>query len=215
MMKPDEALEHHEHLEHTSGGHGHASSGKMIAVLIAVLAAMLAVVESGGKASQTEQLSKNIDLSDTYAFYQAKKIRSTVLRTSSALVDTVMADTALAPEKAAKVQKTMADWKEYADSLDSDPKSGEGGKELLIKAKHLTEQRDEAANAYHNFEYGAAALQLSIVLASASVITGMPILAFGGIGLGAVGATLGGLGWFKPHLLHELLHGGGGHGGGH
>ncbi len=208
-MKPDEAAEHHEHLEHTAGG-----GGKKVAILIAVLAAILAVVESGGKAKQTEQLAKNIDVSDTYAFYQAKTIRSTVLRTTMTLLDEVVPETA-SPERKAKIDKTLAEWKDTADRYDSDPK-GDGRKELLEKAKHLSAERDEAAMAYHNFEYGAAALQLSIVLASASVITAMPALAGVSVVLGGVGTTLGALGWFAPHALHDLMSGhGDGHGGGH
>jgi len=214
MMKPDEATEQHEHLEHTAHGEKHGSGNRRIAILIAVLAAILALVESGGKAKQTEQLTKNIDASDTYAFYQAKTIRSTVLRTSSTLVETVIDDN-LSPERKARLDKTLAEWKETAERYDSDPKNGEGRKELLEKAKRLTLERDEAAAAYHNFEYGAAALQLSIVLASASVITAMPALAAGAIGLGLIGTTLAGLGWFEPHLLHSLLSGGDDHGGGH
>lgn len=209
-MKPDEAAEHHEHLQHTA----HGGSGKRVAILIAVLAAILAVVESGGKAKQTEQLTRNIDVSDTYAFYQAKTIRSTMVRTSMVMLDEVAPET-LTPERKAKIEKTLAEWKDTADRYDSDPK-GDGRKELLEKAKHLTAERDEAAMAYHNFEYGAAALQLSIVLASASVITAMPALAGASLVLGGIGATLGGLGWFAPHVLHNLLEGhGDGHGGGH
>jgi len=213
-MKPDEAAENHEHLEHTAHG---SSSGKRIAILIAVLAAILAVVESGGKAKQTEQLAKNIDASDTYSFYQAKTIRSSLLRTTSAMVEAVVPE-ALSDARKSQVAATLAKWKEDADRYDSDPKGGEGRKELIEKAKHLTAERDEAAMAYHNFEYGAAALQLSIVLASASVITAMPALAVASIGLGGVGTALGVAGWFAPDLLHHLLSGGGhgeGHGDGH
>ena len=209
-MKPDEAAEHHEHLEHTAHGSG---SGKRIAILIAVLAAILAVVESGGKAKQTEQITKNIDASDTYSFYQAKTIRSSLLRASSAMVEAVVPET-LPDDRKAKVAATLAKWKDDADRYDSDPKGGEGRKELIEKAKRLTAERDEAANAYHNFEYGAAALQLSIVMASASVITAMPALAGVAVGLGVVGAGLGWAGWFAPDLLHHLLSGGG-HGDGH
>ena len=210
-MKPDEAAEQHEHLEHAAHGSG---SGKKIAILIAVLAAILAVVESGGKAKQTEQLSKNIDASDTYSFYQAKTIRSSLLRASSSMVEAVLPE-GLPDDRKAKVAALLGKWKEDADRYDSDPKGGEGRKELIEKAKHLTAERDEAAMAYHNFEYGAAALQLSIVLASASVITGMPVLAGVAIGLGSVGAGLGWAGWFAPDLLHTLLSGGHGHDDGH
>ena len=216
-MKPDEVHEQHEHLEHAAhgegGGHG-GGQGKRIAILISTLAALLAVMEAAGNSSQTEQLARNIDTSDTYSFYQAKTIRSSVLRTSVTMVQAVVPDS-LSPEQKARVDKTLADWKSAADHLDSDP-GGDGRKELLEKAKRLTAQRDEAANAYHTFEYGSAALQLSIVLASASLITSMPVLAGVSVGLGGVGAFLGGLGWLKPNALHELLHGGHeGHGEGH
>jgi hypothetical protein len=52
------------------------------------------------------------------------------------------------------------------------------------------------------FEYGAAALQLGIVLASAAVITEMIILAFMAMGLGGLGIAFGLLGWFAPTLIH-------------
>jgi hypothetical protein len=214
-MKPDESLEHHEHLEHTAHGgeHGHGNaSNKRIAILIAALAAILAIVESGGKAAQTEVVTSNINASDTWSFYQAKTIRSTILRTSSAMLETVLPD-AVSPDKAAKVGKQLGDWKDAADRYDSDPKSGEGRKELMGKAKVLEARRDHAMNALHNFEYGAAALQLGIVLASASVITGMPVLAATAAVLGGLGAVLGSLGWIAPELLHHLM--AGGHEGGH
>ena len=200
-MKPDEAMESHEHLHHTAhggeheGGHGGgATSGRKIAILIAVLAAILAIVESGGKAKQTEQLAKNIDASDTYAFYQAKKIRSTVLRNSAAVVEAVIPE-GVSPERKAKLDIALAKWKEDADRLETDPKTGEGGKELIEKAKRIAGERDEAA------------------MASASVITGMPVLTIASLALGGIGTALGAAGWFAPDALHNLMHGG--HGDGH
>ena len=123
--------------------------------------------------------------------------------------------TSIPSAPAEAITKRQADWKATVAGWESNPKTGEGRKELLDKAKHLTAERDEAANAYHNFEYGAAALQLSIVLASASVITAMPALAVGAVGLGAVGTGLAGLGWFAPDVIPGLLHGGGHGEGGH
>ena len=208
-MEAHEAQEHHEHLEHAAHG-GHSTSGKNIAILIAVLAALLAIVDSGGKSAQNEQVTRNIEASDTWAFYQAKTIRSTILRTSSAMVESMVPE-ALSPDRQKNVAAVLTDWKQKADLYDSDPKAGEGRKELMEKAKRLTTERDHAANAYHNFEFGGAALQLGIVLASASVITGMPVLAGIAVGLGVVGTALGGLGWFAPELLHTLLSGSGHH----
>ena len=61
-----------------SGGHGHVEgSNKKIALLVAVLAALLAISEMGGKSSQTKALSSHIDASNLWTFFQAKTIRQT------------------------------------------------------------------------------------------------------------------------------------------
>ncbi len=203
-MEAHEAHEQHEQLEQAAhGGHdGHGSHNKRIAILIAVLAALLAVVDSGGKGAQTEQVTANIKASDTWAFYQAKNIRQSVVNTSSALLQ-VLTPEAVSGEQAAKITKQLADWKTASDRLESSVETN-GKKELMAKAHDYEEERDLALAAYHNFEFGGAALQLGIVLASASVITGMPALALAACGLGGLGAVLGGLGWFAPELLHHL-----------
>ena len=63
-----------------SGGHGHVEgSNKKIALLVAILAALLAISEMGGKSSQTNALSSHIDASNLWSFFQAKTIRQTTL----------------------------------------------------------------------------------------------------------------------------------------
>ena len=55
---------------------------------------------------------------------------------------------------------------------------------------------------YHHYEIASAALQIGIVLASASVITGMIALAWLAGGLGLVGLALMAIGFYAPHALH-------------
>jgi hypothetical protein len=200
-MEAHEAHEQHEQLEHAAHGE-HGGHNKRIAILIAVLAALLAVVDSGGKGAQNEQVTANIKASDTWAFYQAKNIRQQVVITSSSLLQTLASESASADQKA-KIDKQVADWKVVVDKLEANVETN-GKKELMAKAHTYEEERDLALAAYHNFEFGGAALQLGIVLASASVITSMPALALVAVGLGGVGTLLGGLGWFAPELLHHL-----------
>jgi len=123
--------------------------------------------------------------------------------TSSALLQALTPE-GIGGDQAARINKLEADWKAAADKLEASAESN-GKKELMAKAHEYEEERDLALAAYHNFEFGGAALQLGIVLASASVITGMPALALVAAGLGVLGTTLGGLGWFAPELLHHLL----------
>src|SRR5947207_8183630 len=67
-------------------GHGHdehAHSNKGVALLNSVLALVLAFSETLGKNAQTSALAHNIEASNLWAFFQAKTIRQTVLRTAA------------------------------------------------------------------------------------------------------------------------------------
>ena len=187
-----------EHIEHA--GHG----SKRVAILITVLAALLAITEVGGKGAQNEYLGKNIVASDLWAFYQAKSIRQTVVRTSSDLLDVLSGEGKPIPGSP-EIAKRMSDWRAQADRYESDPKTGEGRKELTERAKQAEKERDSALESYHLYEYASAAFQLAIVLASASVITEMVFLAFAGAGLGLIGTLLGLVAWLAPELL-ALVH---------
>ena len=70
---------------------------KRTALLIAVLALFLALVETGGKGAQTTALSANIEASDLWAFFQARTVRQTVVRTAAEMAP-LLADPARAAE---------------------------------------------------------------------------------------------------------------------
>ena len=55
---------------------------------------------------------------------------------------------------------------------------------------------------YHHYEVASAAFQIGIVLASATVITGMVALSFLAGALGLVGIAFMGIGLFAPHAVH-------------
>ena len=76
-MSAHESMEHAEHAEHASG------SNKKIALLIAVIALCLALSETLGKGAQTESISKNVEASNLWAFFQAKSIRRTVVQATA------------------------------------------------------------------------------------------------------------------------------------
>lgn len=197
-MSAHESMEHAEHAEHASG------ENKKIALLIAVLALFLAISETLGKGAQTEAISKNVEASNLWAFFQAKSIRRTVVQTAadqSKLTLGAATDDAM---KAA-VQKQIDDWQKTAARYRSEPETGEGTEQLSEKAKHAEHERDEATAKYHHFELASAAFQIGIVLASATIITGMLPLAWiaGLLTLAGLGMTVLGAWW--PHLLH--LHG--------
>jgi hypothetical protein len=201
-----EAVEHAEHIEH-AGQHN-----KGIALLISVLALFLALSETLGKSSQTAALTYNVQSSDTWAFYQARNIRMTTVGTAQEVMQLEL-DGITDPAKKAKAEKLIDTWKKRIALWDSEPEKGEGRKELMAKARNLEKQRDLAMERYENYEIASAALQIGIVLASASVITSMIALAWLAGGVGVVGLALMAMGLWWPTLLMQLISGG--HGGGH
>ena len=191
-----EAHEAHERIHEAH--HGGGSASRRIAVLISVLAMLLAVVETGGKSAQNSSVAANIEAANLWAFFQAKTIRMTTMRTAADALETLQPD-----DKAEAVAKRVAEWRATAARYNSEPETGEGREELSARAKDAEHRRDHSLAAYHQFEYGAAALQIAIVLASAAVVTGVPVLAFLAASLGAIGVAFGGVGWFAPELFHH------------
>src|SRR3981189_2994630 len=129
-----------------SAGHGPSEHGgnKGVALLISVLALVLAFSETLGKGAQTAALAYNIEASNLWAFFQAKTIRQTVLRTAAEQMEVSN------PGEA--VKKQIAKWKETADRYQSEPETGEGRKELSARAKEAEKKRDTAMAAYHHYE---------------------------------------------------------------
>jgi hypothetical protein len=183
-------------------GHAHVEHGgnKRVALLIAVLALLLAVAETGAKSAQTEALSRNVEASNLWAFFQARSIRQTTLRTAAEAA-------AIQPEstdevRLAAVARQVENWKGTIQRWESEPATGEGRRELSSRAQAAERIRDRSMAAYHMHEYGSAAFQVAIVVASASIVTGVPLLALGGAALGLLGIALTGLGFFAPELIH-------------
>ena len=193
-MGAHESMEHAEHAEHASG------SNKKIALLIAVLALFLAISETLGKGAQTESISKNVEAANLWAFFQAKSIRRTVVVTAAEQGKLALAEASEAQKPA--VQKQIDDWTKTAARYRSEPETGEGTEQLAEKAKHAEHARDEATAKYHHFELASAAFQIGIVLASATIITGMLALAYVSGVLTIAGLFMTALGLWWPHLLH-------------
>jgi hypothetical protein len=191
----------HESMEQAEQAKEASSENRKIALLIAVIALCLALSETLGKGAQTESISKNVEASNLWAFFQAKSIRHTVVQTAAELgklgVDAASGDAA----KAA-AEKQIDDWQKTAARYRSDPKTGEGQEQLSERAKHAEKERDLAEAKYHHFELASAAFQIGIVLASATIITGMIVLAWISGLLALAGIAFTALGIFMPHLLH-------------
>jgi hypothetical protein len=193
----------HEHMEHAEHAEHAASENKKIALLIAILALFLSFSETVGKGAQTEAVDANVKAADTWAFYQAKDIRRTMVTAAADQTALLAAGVGDAAAKAA-MEKQIAAWRQTAARYESDPKTGEGRKELATRARAQEEERDLALAKYHHYELASAAFQIGIVLSSATVITGIVALAWGAGVLGVIGLGLLALGLFAPFAIPLL-----------
>jgi small-conductance mechanosensitive channel len=194
MSEISEAIEKAEEGEHAE------FFNKRIALVIAILALFLSFAETLGKGAQNEATTKNIEASDLWTFFQAKDIRRT---TVSVAADQTGLLAANLTDPAAKdaLSKQIETWRQTAERYESDPKTGDGRKQLEERAKDAETERDLSMAKYHHYELASGAFQVGIVLASAAVITGMVGLAwFGGV-LGIAGLALLALGLFAPHAV--------------
>jgi hypothetical protein len=174
-----------ERAQETIEEHAHHSEPRArgVAILVSALAAVLALSEIGGKAAQTAYLTYHVALSNDWAFYQAKNLRS-VVRTSEA---DMLASLPNAADAA--IQARIKDAKDYAARMRDDPEGGEGMKQLAVTAKTKEIERDEAAHRYHSYEFAVGALEIAIVLASVSVVTRMRAMTIGAAVIGAAAAA--------------------------
>jgi hypothetical protein len=175
-------------------------NNRRIGILIAVMASVLAFTEAAGSNASSDAIRMTVETSDTWAFFQAKTIRMTTLRTEAQALELASADLPAGPKQDA-IKKAIAEWRATADRYDSEPETGEGRKELSVKAKQIQADRDDAAAANATYDLASGALQLGILLASAAVVTSMLWLAYIGAGLGVVGVALGGMALWAPHVL--------------
>ena len=127
-----------------SGAHGHGhveGNNKKIALLIAVLALFLALAETLAKGAQTNALSDTVEVSNRTAFFQAKTIRQTVVRTAGEMADIDRAHSADEAAADSIVQRTDA-WAKTVARWESEPETGEGRKELVARAKAAEAKRE-------------------------------------------------------------------------
>jgi hypothetical protein len=177
---------------------------RTVALIIAILALMLALAEAGAKKSQHLSTEKNIEASDLFNFYQAKRIRSTVAETAAQTLEaqkTALTD----PKMQEAFEKQIGDFKATVARYEKDPKKPEDSLDAIQeRAKAAAEERELANHRLGHYELGSGLTQIAIVLASAAIITGISVLIWLSVGLGAIGAALLALGTFAPTLLGFL-----------
>lgn len=171
------------------------------ALIIAILALLLALSEAGAKRAQHLATESDIEASDLFNFYQAKRIRSTVAETAAGLLEAQKAAVGDATAQQA-FDKRIEAFRATVARLDHDPEKPQDSLEAIQKrAEAATETRELANRRLERYELGSGLTQIAIVLASAAIITGITALVWFSVALGAIGAILIALGFLAPTVL--------------
>lgn len=178
---------------------------KWVAIYIAVLAVLIAISATGSNDAMKTAQQAGIQVNDNYAFYQAKVIRQEEVKLATDNVALRMLENPNLPEQTLKVlQAKKADYEKEAARLETNAKNGK--KELLAKAENCENERNLALAQHPFYDYSGAMLQIAIVLASASIITGARLLlgVSGAVGIFGILLFLNGYALFygSPPLKH-------------
>ncbi|CAK0754525.1 DUF4337 domain-containing protein [Azospirillaceae bacterium] len=144
-----------------------------VAVYISMLAVLLAITSMGGGNASKDMMSANIAASDTYSFYQAKSVRQTSYKLAVDQLTALKSSIPSLSEDAVKALDTkIASYQDTIKKYESDLETGEGKRELLLRAQGYEKERDHAAKQDPFFDYSEAMEQIAIVMASVSIVTG-------------------------------------------
>jgi hypothetical protein len=170
----------------------HDPFSKQVAITIALLAVVLAVIESKGDNAKTDAIIKTSEAANRWGYYQSKSIKQNLYETELEILSYLkpvgseagsVDPEATAQRKAlsASMAKAAATAKRY------DSEKGEIKKEA--------EQFEAAAEAKGKIndrcDHAALALQIAVVICSVAILSRWRLFWYIGLGLGVAGALIG------------------------
>jgi len=139
---------------------------KRIALTTAIFAVLLAITSLGGNNAMKEMLLTQQQASDQWAFYQSKALREHLYKTNGLRIemDILERGAGMKPEAKKRYQAMLRDMRA------EETRYGEEKKKIEEEAKHLETERDKNLSKDPYFDFAEVLLQISIVLASISIL---------------------------------------------
>ena len=170
---------------------------KRVAVFIAALAVLTAVISSLGKNQANHLIVKEVESSNGFAWYQAKRQRSYVNEVELQRIDVQLAGTLT------EGQKTLLEqMRNHLRAQNS--KYEKEGEEIQAKAKADNEAAELAKHKHHWLEYGEVCMHIAVVLCSLTLLTDLKLFYRLGMAITVVGILLASVAFFlDPHSPGE------------
>ena len=163
------------------------------ALTTAIFAVILAITSLGGNNAMKEMLLAQQQASDQWGFYQAKVIREHLYRSEKLRLETDLLERGILMKPGAKARiesmvKRMAE---------EETRFGAEKKAIEEEAKKLEHERDVNRSKDPYFDYAEVLLQIAIVMASISILSGSRPVFY----LAIIGASLGTLFSLNGYVL--------------
>lgn len=171
-MAAHEEVEEHVH-------NAHNPFEKSVAGTMALIAALLAVVSVAGQHFNTEELLKQQQSSDQWAFSQAKDIR----RYSAEVAKDLLTNAKAPPVSIGKYADDAAKYKKQHD-------------EIQEQAKEFQKESHQSGEKANRFHFGEIFLELAIVFSSLSILMKIKSLFFAGLAATLVGFFIALTAWW-------------------
>jgi hypothetical protein len=172
-MSAQEEIEEHVH-------HARDRFEKLVAGNMAIVAALLAIVSVLGQHYNTEELLKQQESSDQWAFYQAKSIRLYIAQSTQDLMGAGKAE----GQSITRYQQDSTRYKQEESKIQE-------------KARELERERDASGRRARQFHIGEVFLEVAIVLLSLAILTRRRPLAFAGLASAILGVGWATNGFFR------------------
>ncbi|MBV9266977.1 MAG: DUF4337 domain-containing protein [Acidobacteriaceae bacterium] len=173
MAGPEEVDEQVHHA-HESGD----PFDKIVAGVMATIAALLAIVSVLGQHFNTEKVLAQQQASDQWAYYQAKDIR----RYTAALAQDMLSQIKGDQKIAGKYAQDSARYRQQTE-------------QILERAHELEAERDKIGRQADFYHFGEVFLEIAIVLSSLSILFRRRALFVGGVSCAVTGCVISLYGW--------------------
>jgi len=141
---------------------------KRVALITAIFAVVLAITSLGGNNAMREMLLAQQQASDQWAFYQAKVIREHLYRSQKLRleIDLIERGSVMKSEVKERVEAMLK------KLTGEEARYNAEKKEIENEAKKLEHERDVNRGKDPYFDYAEVLLQIAIVMASVSILSG-------------------------------------------
>jgi len=179
-MTEDSSIEQVQESIHEHAHHATERWISFAALTAAFLAALAAVGGTLAGNNLTESNREQIHSNDEWGLYQAKSIKSSILKSKmETLAALGKGESALDKEKLEEYDRDMPETK--------------------IKAEHAQALSDKHLKLHETFEMGVTLFHISIAIVAVAVLSKKPLFWWGSMASGAVGIVFLVRGWIASH----------------